>query len=203
MMKIYQDASAPNPRRVRIFLAEKQIEIPYETVDLAKQQQLSKEFLSINPFGELPVLELDDGSYLTETIAICRYFESLHPDPPMFGTTPHEQAQIEMWNRRVEFNLLLNIAHCFQHSHPFFAETKPQVADYAEIARRRADENLNRFNDLLADRPFMAGEKFSVADITALCAIDFGRVVNIRIADSAPLLSQWHQRVSARASASA
>jgi len=202
-MKIYQDASAPNPRRVRIFLAEKALTIPYENVDLSKKEQLSKDFLAINPYGELPVLELDDGTHIAETMAICRYLELLHPDPPLFGTSPVEQATIEMWNRRMELNLLLNIAHCFQHSHPFFADTKPQVADYAAIARQRAETHLDRLNTLLGSRPYIAGENFSVADITTVCAIDFARVVKIRMADSADHLNQWHKRVSDRPSISA
>ena len=202
-MKIYQDASAPNPRRVRIFLAEKALTIPYENVDLSKKEQLSKDFLAINPYCELPVLELDDGTHITETMAICRYLELLHPDPPLFGTSPVEQATIEMWNRRMELNLLLNIAHCFQHSHPFFADTKPQVPDYAAIARQRAETHLDRLNTLLGSRPYIAGENFSVADITTVCAIDFARVVKIRIADSADHLNQWHKRVSDRPSISA
>ncbi|RLA17021.1 MAG: glutathione S-transferase, partial [Gammaproteobacteria bacterium] len=183
-MRIFQDSSAPNPRRVRIFLAEKQIEIPFEQIDLANQQQLGERFLAINPLGELPVLELDDGSYITETMAICRYFELLHPDPCLFGNSPREQAEVEMWNRRMEFHLLLNVAHCFQHSHPFFAGSKPQSSDYAEISRQRAGEDMVLINTWLTERPFIAGDKFTVADITALCAIDFARVVNIRIPDS-------------------
>jgi glutathione S-transferase len=202
-MKIYQDAAAPNPRRVRVFLAEKALAIPYENVDLAKKEQLSKDFLSINPYGELPVLELADGTHITETMAICRYFELLHPDPALFGTSPIEQATIEMWNRRMELNLLLNIAHCFQHSHPFFADTKPQVPDYAAVARERAETHLDRLNTVLGRQPYIAGENFSVADITAVCAIDFARVVKIRIADSADHLNQWHKRVSNRPSVSA
>ncbi|MDF1818086.1 MAG: glutathione S-transferase family protein [Immundisolibacteraceae bacterium] len=202
-MKIYQDASAPNPRRVRIFLAEKALAIPYENVELSKKEQLTNGFLAINPYGELPVLELDDGTHIAETMAICRYLELLHPDPALFGTSPVEQATIEMWNRRMELHLLLNIAHCFQHSHPFFADTKPQVLDYAAIARQRAETHLDRLNTLLGSRPYIAGESFSVADITAVCAIDFARVVKIRIADSADHLNQWHKRVSDRPSISA
>jgi len=202
-MKIYQDSSAPNPRRVRIFLAEKQIEIPFEQIDLANKQQLGEHFLAINPLGELPVLELDDQSHITETMAICRYFELLHPDPALFGKTPREQAEVEMWNRRMEFHLLLNVAHCFQHSHPFFADSKPQSSDYAEIARQRAVKDIELINTWLTDRPFIAGDEYTVADITALCAIDFARVVNIRIPESCLHLTDWHQRVTARPSSNA
>lgn len=202
-MKIYEDRSAPNPRRVRIFLAEKNIDIPYEQVDLANQQQLTDQFRAINPLSELPVLELDDGSYLAETMAICRYLESLHPTPALFGQSPREQAEIEMWNRRMELHLLINVAHCFQHSHAFFAGTKPQSSDYAEIARQRAMTSLDRIDGWLTDRRFIAGDEFSVADITALCAVDFARVVKIRIPESSEHLRQWHLRVSERPSSRA
>ncbi len=202
-MKIYEDRSAPNPRRVRIFVAEKQVEIPYEQIDLASQQQLGEAFLAINPLAQLPVLELDDGRYISESVAICRYFELLQPEPSLFGETADQQVGIEMWNRRAELNLLLNIAHCFQHGHPFFAQTKPQSAEYAQIARQRAIDSLIQFNGWLADRPYIAGDQFSIADITALCAIDFARVVKLRIDPSCQHLADWHQRVSARPSSQA
>lgn len=202
-MKIYQDASAPNPRRVRIFLAEKQIEMAYEQIDLSHQQQLTKEFLSINPLGQLPVLELDDGSYLSETVAICRYFELLQPSPTLFGKSPRQQAEIEMWNRRMEFQLLLNVAHCFQHGHPFFASSKPQSAEFAEISRQRALNSFDQVNGWLETRPFIAGDEFSIADITALCAIDFAKVIKIRISDTQPHLASWHRKISARPASSA
>ncbi|MBL4622459.1 MAG: glutathione S-transferase family protein [Immundisolibacteraceae bacterium] len=202
-MKIYQDSSAPNPRRVRIFLAEKQIEMAYEQIDLSNQQQLTEEFLAINPLGQLPVLQLDDGSYLSETMAICRYFELLQPSPVLFGKSPRQQAEVEMWNRRMEFQLLLNVAHCFQHGHPFFAASKSQSAEFAEISRQRALKSFDQVNTWLAARPFIAGDQFSVADITALCAIDFARVIDIRISESQPHLADWHHRISSRPGSSA
>jgi glutathione S-transferase len=204
-MKLYEDRSAPNPRRVRIFLAEKGIaDIECVPVPLADDAQFTAEFLARNPLGWVPVLELDDGRYLSETIAICRYFEHLHPAPCLFGRPGEEAAFVEMWQRHMEFEIFWPIAHVFRNIHPFFKGKHPQVAEYGEVQRAYALRRLAWLERVMADgREFIAGEAFTVADITALCGIDFGRVSGIRLGDEHPRLKAWHARVSARPSAKA
>ena len=168
-MKLYDSLPAPNARRVRIFLAEKGISIPLVAMDLAKEDHRQPGYIKVNPFQGVPILELDDGSIIAESIAICRYLEEIHPEPALFGTNPLERAQVEMWQRRVEFNLLATIAQTYRHSHPAARILEsPQVPDWAESNRGKAMTAMSRFNDALADRPFIAGERFSVADITGL-----------------------------------
>jgi glutathione S-transferase len=202
-MKIYSSQTAPNPRRVRIFLAEKGIQVPYEEVDIVNAVNRSPEFRKKNPMGTVPVLELDDGTCIAESVAICRYFEELQPDPPLMGMDARDRAVVEMWQRRMEFELLWNIANAFRHRHEFFKGRIPQVPEYAEVGRQTAEERLKWLNEVLADRPFIAGERYTIADITALCAIDFGRVSKIRIQPEQPHLARWHEAVSARPSAKA
>ena len=201
-MKIYEDRVAPNPRRVRVFLAEKGIpDVEFVTVGIADDGILTPEFLRRNPLAQVPVLELDDGSYLTETVAICRYFEHLHPVPALFGEPGLDMARVEMWNRRMEFELLWPIANVFRHIHPFFKGKHPQVPQYGEVSRAHALKRLDWLDGELADgRGFIAGDRYTIADITALCGIDFGRISGIRIGDR-PHLARWHAAVSARPSA--
>ncbi len=202
-MKIYDSKAAPNPRRVRIFLAEKGIQVLYEEVDIANAVNRGPEFRKKNPMGTLPVLELDDGTCIAESVAICRYFEEVQPDPPLMGLDAQDRALVEMWNRRMEFEVLLPIADAFRHQHEFFKGRIEQVPAYAEVARRKAESNLAWLDEVLADRPFIAGGRFTIADITALCAIDFGRVSRIRIQPDQKNLARWHEAVSARPSAKA
>ncbi len=138
-MKIYDSTLAPNPRRVRIFLAEKGIEVPYEQIDLAKAQNRSPEFLKINPLGGVPVLELDDGTHIAESVAICRYFEEQQPEPALMGTDAKDRAEVEMWHRRMELNVLLLTAQTFRNTHEFFKGRIPQVAEYGEVCRKAAE----------------------------------------------------------------
>jgi glutathione S-transferase len=202
-MKIYDSKTAPNPRRVRIFLAEKGIEVPYEEVDIAKAVNRGADFRKKNPMGTLPVLELDDGTYIAESVAICRYFDELQPDPPLMGSDGRDRAVVEMWQRRMEFELLLPIADSFRQRHEFFKDRIEQVPAYAEVARRTAENRLAWLDQVLADRPFIAGDRYTIADITALCAIDFGRVSKIRVQPEQKNLARWHEAVSARPSAKA
>jgi glutathione S-transferase len=202
-MKIYDSQTAPNPRRVRIFLAEKGINVPYEQVDIAAAANRAPEFRGKNPMGTLPVLELDDGTCIAESMAICRYFEELHPDPPLMGTSARDRALVEMWQRRMEFELFIPITQVFRNTHPFFAGRIPQVAEYGEVSRKTAEARMTWLDGVLADRAFIAGDRYTVADITALCAIDFGRVSKIRIQPEQPHLTRWHGSVSARPSAKA
>ena len=202
-MKLYEYTQAPNPRRVRIFLAEKGITVPFEQVDIAKGQNRAPEFLKINPMGGLPVLELDDGTQLAESVAICRYFEDLKPEPNLMGVDAKEKAVIEMWNRRMEFEILSMAAGSFRNTSDFFKGRIPQVREYGEVCKNAAVKRLEWLDTVLADREFIAGPRYTIADITALIGIDFGRTTQIKIQDSQKNLARWHQAVSSRPSAKA
>lgn len=200
-MLLYQDPRAPNPRRVRIFLAEKRVVYDTIEVSIADHANETPEFRKKNPISLLPVLELPDGRVLRESMAICRYIEELHPEPNLFGTDPWERAQIEMWNRHAELEVFWSIRDVFRNTHAFWAGRIKQSAEYGAIMRERTNERLEWLDRELAHRPFVAGERFSVADITTLCAIDFGRVSNIRLDPAKHAhLATWHERVSERAS---
>ncbi len=202
-MKLYDSAMAPNPRRVRIFLAEKGIEVPKVQVDIAKAENRKPPFLEKNPMGGLPVLELDDGTCIAESVAICRYFEETQPQPPLLGTDARDRALVEMWQRRMELEVALPIMQCFRNTHAFFQGRIPQVPEYGEVCRSSAEKRLAWLDGELATRPFVAGERFTIADITALVGIDFGRVVGIRIQPEQKHLQRWHEAVSNRPSAKA
>jgi len=202
-VKIYDSKTAPNPRRVRIFLAEKGVQVPYEEVDIVSGANRSPEFRKKNPLGTLPVLELDDGTCISESIAICRYFEEIQPNPPLFGTDARDKAIVEMWQRRMEFEIFIPIAQVFRNTHPFFRGRIPQVPEFGETCRKAALANLQWLDSVLGDREFIAGERFTVADITALCGIDFARVSDIRIQPEQKNLARWYAAVSQRPSAKA
>jgi len=202
-VKIYESHNAPNPRRVRIFLAEKGIQISYEEVDIGKKVNRSDEFRKKNSLATVPVLELDDGTYISESVAICRYFEERYPEPSLFGADAKERALVEMWNRRMEFNILQPIADTFRQRHDFFKGRIRQLPEYAEVQRLNADDGLAWLDRELAEHPFVAGDRFSIADITAVVAIDFGRVSKIAIKPEHSNLSRWHDAISARPSAKA
>jgi glutathione S-transferase len=202
-VKLYDNASAPNPRRVRIFLAEKGISVPVVQVDIAQRENRSDAFRAKNPFGQVPVLELDDGTCISESVAICRYFEESQPEPPLFGVGAKERALVEMWQRRMELELTQQVFLCFQNTHDFFKGRLPQVPAYGEVAKQRAEATLALLDGVLASRRFVAGERFTIADITALVGIDFGRVVKIRPAPEHAQLLRWHAEVSGRPSAKA
>lgn len=202
-MKIYDSNTAPNPRRVRIFLAEKGIQVPYEQVDLVKAINREPEFRQKNPMMTVPVLELDDGTCIAETVAICRYFEELYPNPPLMGVDTKDRAIVEMWQRRMELELLIPIADAFRQRHDFFKGKIRQVPEYAAVQKQNAEDRLVWLNEVLASRPFIAGDRYTIADITALVAIDFGRVSKIGIQPDQTHLKRWHETVSARPSAKA
>jgi glutathione S-transferase len=203
-MKLYDGGRAPNPRRVRIYLAEKGIAVPTEQVDLGTMQHKSESFTAINPIQRVPALVLDDGTVIAESIAICRYFEEQYPEPPLFGRDALGKALIEMWNRRLELHLFFPIMHVFRHTHPAMAAREvPQVPAWAEANKPRIAEFLELFDRELANRPFAAGDGFSVADITGLCAIDFMRLPRLAVPEDCANVRRWHAEVSARPSASA
>jgi glutathione S-transferase len=204
-MRLHQDPRAPNPRRVRMFLAEKQLldRIELVEVSIATRGTESADFLAKNPLGMVPVLELDDGRLLRESMAIMRYLDELHPDPPLFGTDPWSRAQVEMWSRHAELEVLFPIAQVFRNSHPFWVGRLRQAPEFADIMRELLGKRLTWLDRELADRPFVAGEAFTAADITLVCGLDFGKLSNIRIGDDTPHLARWHRAISARPSARA
>lgn len=202
-MKIYDSAMAPNPRRVRIFLAEKGIDVPYEPVDIGKAENRKSPYIDKNPMGTLPLLELDDGTCIAETVAICRYFEEQQPEPPLMGTDARDRALVEMWQRRMELELAVPIMQVFRNTHDFFKGRLVQVPEYGEACRGSATKRLEWLDSELADREFVAGDRYTIADITALCGIDFGRVTGITIGPEQKNLARWHEAVSSRPSASA
>ncbi len=200
-MKILDEKRAPNPRRVRVYLAEKGIEVPYEQVDIMTGAAKSAEFTALNPIQRVPVLILDDGTAISETMAICRYFEALHPEPSLFGRAPLEIARIEMWNRRAEMNFLLGVANVFRHMHPAMAQLEtPQIAAWAEANKPRVAWIIGVFDKALADTRYIAGDAFSVADITAAIATDFMKIARLSIPDEAVNFKRWYDEVRARTS---
>ena len=203
-MKLYNSNRAPSPRRVRIFLAEKGVSIPCVEVDLAKLDHKTPEFSALNPFETIPILELDDGTRIAETIAICRYIEALWPEPNLFGMTALELATIEMWQRQLEWRLLLPIAQVVRHSHPKMADMEcPQIPDWAEANRPRVLKAMAIVDEALRDRPFIAGDRFTVADITGLVALDFTKPARVAIPESLTHLRRWRDALAARPSAQA
>jgi len=181
-VRLYDGGRAPNPRRVRIFLSEKRISVPVVAVDLGAMEHRSDSYAAINPLRRVPALELDDGTIITESIAICRYFEAIQPEPALFGTDPVEIATIEMWQRRIELHLLAGIQHVFRHLHPGMKEHEvPQVAAWGEANKPRVLEFLAILDQTLADRRFAAGDKYSVADITGVVALDFVRAAKLEV----------------------
>ncbi len=203
-MKLYDYGRAPNPRRVRIFLAEKGIRVPLEQVDLGAVAQKSPAFTAINPIQQVPVLVLDNGAVIAESIAICRYFEEVQPDPPLFGRGAEDVARVEMWNRRMELRLFFPVTHVFRNSHPAMKELEaPQVPAWAEANKPRIAEFLTILDRELKERAFIAGDRFTVADITGLVAIDFMKPARLAVPESCVHVRRWHAEVSARPSAGA
>jgi glutathione S-transferase len=203
-MKLYDGGKAPNPRRTRIFLAEKGITVPTEQVDIMALDHKTPEFSAKNPMQRVPVLVLDDGTCISESIAICRYFEALRPEPPLFGQGALEAAMVEMWNRRAELNFLFIVAHAFRHLHPVMKDLEvPQVPEWGEANKPRAVDFLRIVDRELADREFIAGDRYTVADITALVGYDFLKVAKIAVPEELSHVRRWHAAVSARPSAGA
>ncbi len=203
-MKLFDGGRAPNPRRVRVFLAEKGIEVPLVPVDMGAFGHRQEPVSSRNPLRRLPVLELDDGSILTESVAICRYFEELQPAPALFGQGALGKAKVEMWQRRMEFNLLSCVAQAFRHIHPAMKEWEiPQIPEWGEANKTKAVEFLKLLDAELADREFTASDTYSIADITGMIAIDFMKPARIKVPDECTNVLRWYGAVSSRPSASA
>ncbi len=203
-MKLYDYEGFASPRRVRMFLAEKGIEIPRVRVDVPAGELRSPEYLRKNPDGVLPLLELDNGDYISETVAISRYFEENNPQIPLMGTTTKEKVMIEMWQRRVENSLTNTVATYFHHATEGLGEPdRYRNKEWGEKNKEKAISAMKQLNSQLAENIYIAGEKFSIADITALCAIDFAAAVNIPIPDECHHLTRWYAEVSQRQSAAA
>jgi glutathione S-transferase len=211
-MKLYDCAVAPNPRRARMFIAEKGIEVPKVEIDILGGENLKQDYLSVNPRGLLPLLELDDGTRFDEVMAICRYIEELHPTPCLLGRTPVERAQVESLQRKMEFDGMIAGSEVFRNQHPQFAARSIPGGGGAEIEAipqlvQRGTQTLSRFFDAvesyLENCEFMAGDTFTMVDITALCAVDFVAWVDITIPDGNSHTKAWYQAVSSRPSAQA
>jgi glutathione S-transferase len=205
-MPLFYDAPnpAPNPRRVRIFLAEKGITVPTKELSIIKGEHKAPEFVAKYPQGQLPVLELDDGRVIGESVAICRYFEALHPNPALFGTDALSIAEIDMWVRRVEFTLMHPIGQVWMHTHPFTARVVvPQYTEFGESNRPKALAAMRRIDEALQGSEYLAGDAYSMADVVLLTTIDFAAFIGVPMPDDLSALWAWHHRVSARPSASA
>ncbi len=203
-MKLYDGGRAPNPRRVRIFLAEKGIEVPTVPVDMGAMGHRSQEVASLNPLRRLPVLVLDDGTVLTETVAISRYFEELHPEPALFGRGALGKAKVEMWQRRMELVFMAHVANAFRHIHPAMKEWEvPQFPEFGESNKPKALEFLSLLDEELTDREFVAGDEFSIADITGLVAMDFMKPARIAVPEHLRNVRRWYDGLRTRPSADA
>lgn len=198
-MKLYDGGRAPNPRRVAVFLAEKGIDIPRVPVDMGALGHRGQEVAGLNPLRQLPVLVLDDGTVITESVAICRYLDELHPEPPLFGVDPLDRAIVEMWNRRVELNFMAAVAAAFRHTHPAMKDWEvPQIPEWGEANRPKALKFLDHLDAELAGRRFVAGERYTIADITALVAVQFMKPAKIERPTHLKHVARWLEEVSAR-----
>ena len=203
-MKLYgAPMPAPNPRRVRIFLAEKGIDLLETPIDLRKREHKSDEHRARNSLGQVPTLEFDDGACISETVAICRYFEETQPQPPLFGATPLEKANVDMWVRRIEFIMMTPVGNYWRHAHPYTAALLTQFKDFGE-SNRQAYAGAQRWLDSeLSGRTFIAGDAYTMADICALSTMDFASWIGLEPEPELSNLAAWHKRVSARPSATA
>lgn len=209
-MKLYDFPKAPNPRRLRIYLAEKGIEIPTELVDLATGEQRCKEFMGKNPLGTVPMLELDDGQCIVDSLVICRYLEEFNPEPPMLGKTPLERAQVNGWLRRIEHEGLFSVADCFRNKMPHFADRAfpgankvPQIEALIARGHQRTLDFFEMLNSHLQDREFVATDDYTLADISARVVVDFARWIEAVPDENHTALKAWHQRQASRPSAGA
>ena len=195
---------APNPRRVRIFLAEKNVRVPSTTVSITAGEHKGADYLAINPHGQTPTLALDNGAVLTESIAICRYLEALHPEPPLFGHGALNIAQVDMWTRRVELRLMSPLSMVWAHTHPYTARVvKPQYTEFGESQRPRTLAAMKEFDRALDGREWLDGERYTIADIVLLTTLDFATFIGVPIPEELESLRAWHERASARPSAQA
>ncbi|SED91171.1 Glutathione S-transferase [Rhizobiales bacterium GAS188] len=201
-MKLYDGKRTPNGRRARIFIREKQLDLPeIVDIDLAKKEHLHPDYAKLNPRCRVPTLLLDDGTAISESVAICRYFEETNPDPPLFGTGAKGKAIVEMWNRRMEHGLLLSVATVFRHLNPFMADLeKPQVASWGEVNKEKAMRELRELDAHLAHTPYICGETLTIADITAGIAVEFMRLPRLDLPPECVHVTRWFEGLKARPS---
>jgi glutathione S-transferase len=203
-MKLYNDTKAPNPRRVRIFLAEKRIEPELIDIDILKGEHKQAAYTGVNALQRLPVLELEDGTRIAETVAICRYLEQIRPEPPLMGRDDIDKVKVEQWQRHIEFHLLWTASQVTRHLIPALKVIEdPQVPDWGRANEPRVKQAYDWLDNVLGTRAYCAGEDFTIADITALCAIDFARFARVGIEPRHKHLAAWYEKVSARPSARA
>ena len=198
-MKLHESPS-PNARRVAVFMAEKGIECVRISVDIRAGENIQTEYLSKNPAGRVPVLELDDGTYISESIAICRYFEAIEPEPNLFGLEALEIANVEMWQRRVELNLFLEIAGAFRNITGFFKDRETCVEEWGQVCAEKAPKALTMFDDQLSNSQYLAGDRFTVADITLAITLDFAEMVKVAPLPTLEHVARWRASVTSRAS---
>lgn len=208
-MKLYDADWAPSPRRVRIFLAEKGVEVATQKVDLRSGEQLGEAFLRVNPCATVPCLELDDGTVINQVPSICLYFEELHPEPALLGTDARDKAVVDMWNRRVEQEGFQAVAEAFRNGHPAFQDralpgphNHAQIAELVERGQLRYTHFLQTLDARLAESEHVAGAAFTIADISAMVAMDFAAAVNVGSIEGYGNIERWYQAVTARPSAS-
>jgi glutathione S-transferase len=210
-MKLYDFKMAPNPQRVNMFVAEKGIDIPTVEINTRERAQFTDSFKAVNPVSQVPVLELDDGTCISESMAICRYLEELHPEPVLFGRDAKERALVEMWSRRAEFMGYLSAADMLRNSSPVFEDRGlpgvpggvPQIAELVERGRNSMARFFAHFDDRLGDTQFVAGDAFSVADITTFVTIRFAGRVEVAPPAACANIARWLAEVESRPSASA
>lgn len=200
-LTLLDNQAGSNTKRVRMYLAEKGLEIRRENVEFVTLEHRTPEFRRINPMAALPVLKLEDGTYLSESYAICRYLEEFNPNPPLFGTTPKERAVIEMWNRRIELDVASYVTSFVKHQQPFFAEVLTQVPAYVDACRKDALKKFDWLNADMAGRDYIAGDDFTVVDITAYARLSTGKHAGLFFTDDHPNLLRWWERIEKRPSA--
>ena len=203
-MKLYDLPPSPNARRVRIFIAEKGLDIPTVTVDMMAGENRTEEYLAKNPLGKMPMLELDDGTCICESASICRYLEEIQPEPPLFGGGAKERAVVDMWHRRMELEILIPMIDIFVHTGEMWKGRVTQIEQVAEVALEKVKAGMEWLDQELADRPYICGDTYTVADITAQCAFVMGKAaLGIRIPPELEHLSAWWANVSSRPTARA
>ncbi len=202
-MKLYDLAASPNTRRVRIYLAEKGLEIPTTEIDMSQGEHKTPEYLAKNPLGKMPVLELDDGTCISESVAICGYLEGLHPEPPLFGRDDLERAKVEMWHRRIELEVLQPLMYVFAHTHEMWKGVWTQIPEWGGECAKTVQERYQWLDGELEGREFIATDDYTVADIALQCTFLMGKGIGVRAPDELANLGAWWQRVSGRPTARA
>ena len=203
-MKLYDLPPSPNARRVRIFIAEKGLEIPIVPVNMMTGENQSEDYLAKNSLGKMPLLELDDGTCIAESAAICRYLEEMNPNPPLMGRNPLERALVEMWHRRMELEFLIPMITIFLHNGEMWKDRVRQIPQVADTGILNVKERIEWLDRELDGKEFITGEDYTVADIAAQCAFVMGKAaLGLRIAEDQLNLSNWFTRVSSRPTARA